>query len=98
MRRIIAAIGVMSFLGLTGCATEEFVRSQTDPLSERIGKLETRMNALEGLAAKGFNLTDTDKALLRQALDAAKKAEEAAKAAENAEKKSEKLFRLEQKK
>jgi hypothetical protein len=105
MKKHSVVIGVMMAFGLTGCATEEYVRSQTDPLADRIGKLETRVNALEGTVAKGVNLTEADKALLQQALDAAnrasadaRRAEEAAKAAEKAEKKSEKLFQLEQKK
>jgi hypothetical protein len=105
MRKHVAAIGAMMVLGLTGCATEEYVRSQTDPLADRMDKLETRVKSLEGTIAMGVILKEADKALLQQALDAAnrasadaRRAEEAAKAAEKAEKKSEKLFQLEQKK
>lgn len=103
MNKIIAAVVIMMFLGLSGCATEEYVRSQTDPLADHVGKLETRVNALEGMCGKPASLSDSDKAMIQQAIDKAqqaldatnrlsadiKRAEEAAKNAEEAAKKAE---------
>jgi len=74
MKTIVVILGVMALAGLSGCATEEYVRSQVNPLAERIGKLEA--------AAKASSMTDADQATAikqandkaQQALDAANKA------------------------
>jgi len=85
MIKLATAIGVTAVLGLTGCATKEFVKSQTDPLADRIGKLEERAKALEATVALPPRLSDADNARLtqagdnaRQALDTANKASAAA--------------------
>src|SRR5690242_238143 len=85
MRITTAAIGVLTVLSLTGCATKEYVRSQADPLAARIGKLEERAKALEAAAALPARLSDADNARInqagdnaRQALDIANKASTAA--------------------
>ena len=85
MRITTTAIGVITVLSLTGCATKDYVRSQTDPLAERIGKLEERAKALEAAAALPARLSDADNARInqagdnaRQALDTANKASTAA--------------------
>ena len=93
MKRIAILVGVLALTGLSGCATEEYVRTQTDPLAQRITKLEA-MAADQAVATKQAS----EKA--QQALDAAnkvgadfkgaqqdvKKAEDAAMRAENAAK------------
>ncbi|BDV41143.1 hypothetical protein GURASL_00660 [Geotalea uraniireducens] len=74
MKRIIGAGGLMVLLLTSGCATQEFVKSQTDPLAERLGKLEQKVNDLEGKAG----LSDADKAAIKAADDKAQQALDAA--------------------
>ncbi len=100
---VLAALSLAS-----GCATEEFVKKQTDPLAARLTALEAKVagieNRLDHMPTKA-ELTDADRALLQEAKDSAAKAaasarqaEAAAQEAQNAAKKSAKLFELEQKK
>jgi uncharacterized membrane protein len=74
MRKTAAVIGVVTALGLTGCATKGFVQSQTAPLEERIGKLEERAKALETAVAQPARLSDVDNARINQAGDNARQA------------------------
>lgn len=96
MKKLAAMLGAILLLSLTGCATEDYVRTQVDPLTERVNKLETVVNT--GL------MTDADRAAIKQATDksqqamdkvnalegdvkqSAQKADEAAARAENAAK------------
>lgn len=96
MKNITAAIGIISVLGLTGCATKGFVQTQTAPLADRIGKLEERAKALEAAAALPARLSDTDNARInqagdnaRQALDTANRASAAAAGINGSAKKAE---------
>lgn len=103
MKKLIGILGVIALFNVAGCATEGYVRSQVDPLAERISKLETKVSQLNGM-------TEADKAAImqangkaQQALDAAnkvagdvtianndaKRAEAAALRAENAAKEAE---------
>lgn len=112
MKRIVVLWGVMALVGLSGCATKEYVHTQVKPLAERLDKLEA--------AAKAGSLNDAEQATaIKQAddkaqlaLDTANKASQdaqkaeaaAASAAQSANeaamsaKKSEKIFNLQQKK
>lgn len=74
MKRLIAGIGVMTFLGLSGCATDGYVHSQTDPLKDHIIRLERRINALEAASNKPAVLSDADAAAIKQANDKAQQA------------------------
>lgn len=55
MKRTVFA-GLSLVLLLSGCATEEYVRQQTTPISDRLGVLEAKISSLDGkvnqLAAK----------------------------------------------
>lgn len=59
--------GAMVLLGLSGCATQGFVRSQAEPLAERIGKMEAKVSHLSGMR-------EADSATIRQASDKAEQA------------------------
>lgn len=73
MKRTDLALVTVALVGLSGCATQGYVRSQTDPLVERACKLEaneaqlTTMREADNTAIKQAN----DKA--QQALDLANK-------------------------
>jgi uncharacterized protein YceK len=54
MKRVVVLLVVMALAGLSGCATKAYVRSQVDPLAERVGKLEA--------AAKASSMVDTEQA------------------------------------
>ncbi|MBT0666492.1 hypothetical protein KI809_19460 [Geobacter pelophilus] len=71
MKRIAGFIGLMAIAGLSGCATEGFVHSQVDPLAERLGTLEKKVNALE---AKPAGLSDAERMAISQADAKAQKA------------------------
>ena len=67
MKRMVFLVGVMACVGLSGCATEDYVRSQVNPLAERVSKLEA--------AAKASSMTDADQAAaIKQANDKAQQA------------------------
>jgi methyl-accepting chemotaxis protein len=74
MKKIIGFLGVMALANLTGCATHGFVRTQVDPLAERLGKLEAQVSRLNEAteANKAAVAQANDKA--QQTLDAANKA------------------------
>lgn len=67
MKKIVGILGVLALASLTGCATEGYVRSQVDPLNERISKLEATVSRLSGM-------TDADRAAIKQANDKAQQA------------------------
>ena len=46
MKKIVGILVVMALASLTGCATEGYVRSQVDPLAERISKLHDQAEQL----------------------------------------------------
>jgi hypothetical protein len=99
MKKIVGILGAILLLNLTGCATEDYVRTQVDPLTERVNKLEAAVNA--------GSMTDADRVAIKQANDksqqaidkanalegdvkqSAQKADEAATRAENAAKEAE---------
>lgn len=72
--RILTTIGILSVLSITGCATQDYVKSVADPLAERIGRLETKVTALEAMVAKPARLSDADNVRLEQASTTAKQA------------------------
>ena len=67
MKKTAGFLGVLVLVSLTGCATEDYVRSQIDPLAERLGKLETRVS-------QPVVLPEADKAAITQANDKAQAA------------------------
>lgn len=67
MKKIVGILGVVAIASLTGCATQGYVRSQVDPLNERISRLEATVSKLSGM-------TDADRAAIKQANDKAQKA------------------------
>ena len=67
MKKIVGLLGAFVLGSLTGCATQEYVRSQVDPLAERLGKLEAQVSQLGGM-------TDADKAAIKNANDKAQQA------------------------
>jgi len=92
----------------SGCATEEFVKKQTDPLAARLSALESRVAGVENTLnqmPKKAELSDADRALLQEAVESARKAAasaqqaaDAAREAQMAAQKSTKVFELQQKK
>ena len=109
MRKTIFVLAVMIMLALiTGCATKEFVSSQTAPLDERISKIERAPAAAapdqdvavraEAAAKKAEAAAQRAEDAAKRVEDAAKRIEEATKKAETAAKKSSKAFELMQKK
>jgi hypothetical protein len=52
MNKIVYVLGVVVLMGLNGCATKEYVRSQTDPLANRVGQLEEMAKADKAAAMK----------------------------------------------
>lgn len=72
--KIVTTIGILGALTLTGCATREYVQSVADPLAERIGRLETKVTALEAMVAMPARLSDADNARLEQANTTARQA------------------------
>ncbi len=83
MKKFVGLAFVLMLLSTTGCATKEYVRSQVDPLAERLSKLEDKVSQLGGM-------TDADKAAIQQAngkaqqaLDVANKAEAGVKKADD---------------
>ena len=60
MKRTTGFLGVLVLVSLTGCATQEYVRSQIDPLAERLCALETKVS-------QPVVLPEADKAAIMQA-------------------------------
>ena len=67
MKKIIGILGVVMLFNLAGCATQEYVRTQVDPMAERLGKLEAKVSQLNGM-------TEADKAAIKQANDKSQQA------------------------
>ncbi len=67
MKRIALTLGAVTLLTMTGCATEGYVRSQVDPLADRLSKLEAEVGKMHGM-------TDADQAAIKQANDKAQQA------------------------
>ena len=94
MRKLAFVLVSVALAFGTGCATKEFVKSQVDPQSERIGRVESRLDAIDAKLDQQSKDAGADRAgieeakgMAQKAMDSAKKAEEeAARAAENAAK------------
>lgn len=71
MKRTGMVVGTVALMGLSGCATQGFVRTQVDPLTERVGKLEAKDAELS-------SMREADTAATRQANDKAQQALELA--------------------
>lgn len=67
MKRIALFLGTAALAALSGCATKEYVRSQMDPLTGRVCKIEENESRLSGLR-------EADGAAIKQADDKAQKA------------------------
>lgn len=94
MRKLAVVIVSVALAFATGCATKAYVKSQVDPLSERIGRIETQVNAInakldqlskEAEMGKADRMGIQDaKNMAQKAMDMANQAkEEAARAGEN---------------
>jgi hypothetical protein len=94
MKKVALVISSIALLFASGCATKEYVKTQVDPVSDRIGRIEARMTALEGKldqAAKMGELSMAEakaaRAEIAEVKDMAKKAQEdAARAGDDANK------------
>lgn len=71
MKKTAGFLGVLVLVSLTGCATRDYVRSQIDPLGERLCTLETKVS-------QPVVLPQADKAAIMQANDKAQAALDAA--------------------
>jgi hypothetical protein len=67
MKRRVGIWGAIGLLSLCGCATKDFVLTHTDPLAERVGKLEARVNAIDGKLSQLGGAMDANKAAIGQA-------------------------------
>ena len=47
MRKLAIVVVSVALAFATGCATKAYVKSQVDPLSERIGRIEARLDAID---------------------------------------------------
>jgi len=87
---------------LSGCATESFVKEQTDPLNARLCTLEAKVGALENRAndmdGKITTLSSDVAANKQAAADAAAKADAASQKADDCAARCGKAFELGQKK
>jgi hypothetical protein len=70
----------------SGCATEEFVKKQTDPLADRLTNLESKIGGME---TKLDQIPAADKAMLEKTGEMAQKAQNSADAADASAKKAE---------
>ena len=102
MRSMLKAAVVFLALGAFGCATTGDIKKETDPLSDRLAKAESRLSALETKqgslesdlqAAKKSGGADADRAVA-----AANAAEAAAAKADTCAQKCQKAFELHQRK
>ena len=48
MKKVILVISSIALLFASGCATKGYVKTQVDPVSDRIGRVEARLDAIEG--------------------------------------------------
>jgi chromosome segregation ATPase len=104
MKKAALVISSIALLFASGCATKGYVKTQVDPVSDRIGGLEARMNAIESKldqttkdteSLKGQSQTDQAaiadmKAMAQKAEADAMRAGEDAKKAEEAAREAEK--------
>lgn len=67
MKKNVVILGAVLLASLTGCATQEYVKTQVDPLADRLGKLEATVSQLNGT-------TEANKAAIAQANDKAQQA------------------------
>lgn len=67
MKKTAGFLGVLVLVSLTGCATQDYVRTQICPLEERLGKLETRVS-------QPVVIPEADRAAIMQANDKAQAA------------------------
>ena len=102
MKSMLGAALVFLALGATGCATTGDIKKETDPLSDRLAKAESRLSALETTqgslesdlqAAKKSGGADAERAVA-----AANAAEAAAAKADESAQKAAKAFELHQRK
>lgn len=89
MKKVILVISSIALLFASGCATKGYVKTQVDPVSERIGRIEAGMNAVEGKldqALKDAEASKTqsqaDRAAIAEAKAMANKAQDTANKAE----------------
>src|SRR5574342_797109 len=86
MKKVALVIASVVLLFATGCATKGDVKSQVDPLSDRIGRVEARLNAIEAKPnqpMKPAELSESDRAALEEAKTMATKATALANKAES---------------
>lgn len=76
MKRIIGISWVFGIvvLTLTGCATKGFVRSEVDPVMDRLSKLEAQVNSLSSKVGQTGGSTEADRAAIQLATDKAQQA------------------------
>ena len=102
MRMVTVIAAVMLALALvSGCASKEYVASQTGPLDERLSKLEQAPKPVapgQDVAVRAEDAAKKAEDAATRIEDAAKRIEEATKKAETSAKKSQKAFELMQKK
>jgi hypothetical protein len=95
MRKLAIVVVSVALAFATGCATKAYVKSQVDPLSERIGRIEARLDAIDAklvqlskdaeMAKADHAAIEEAKGMAQKAMDMANKAEaEAMRAGENA--------------
>ena len=102
MRSMLKAAVVFLALGAFGCATTGDIKKETDPLAERLAKVEGQLNTLQTKqaslesdlqSAKRTGAADADRAV-----QAANRAEAAAANADASAQKAQKAFELHQRK
>ena len=102
MKSMLGAAVVFLALGATGCATTGDIKKETDPLADRLAKVEGQLNALQTKqgalesdlqSAKRTGAADADRAV-----SAANRAESAAAKADESAQKAQKAFELHQRK
>jgi len=85
MRKLAFVVVSVALAFAAGCATKAHVKTQVDPLSERIGRIEARLDAIDaklGDLAKEAELAKADRAGIAEAKDMAQKAMDLANKAE----------------
>jgi len=87
MKKMTLVVLSIALLFAAGCASKEYVKTQVDPLSERIGRIESRLNADEAKLNQVAKDGEADRAAIADAKAMAGKAQEdAARAAGDANK------------
>ena len=82
MKKLILGLCATALLMTSGCATEEYLKKQVDPLADRLAKVESRLDAMDKKLNQPAALDPADKAALQDALTTAKKALDTANKAE----------------